>query len=514
MLKLLDILQEGTIQLTPEERDRVEHLLPVLIKVISGEYLGDNMEAEVANMDLVSADGSPMNVKIHVGNDLKDLNSLAYHNSGDKKNLEDNYIFIQQFRFSPYFKGASGMDIKFNKLITGDENAGIDLLRSILKHELIHAKDPAVNQKPLKEPYDSSKPEIYYKSWAEFQTMTGQFFEAITSGIDRALNAGVSKYTLLRALDNILQYYAGKVNFISEETNDFIQGTGNRNAFQSLIKFAASMIVGSNKPAMNSYASYISQIKQYNPEGYKEFLKDLYKTVDQAKDKLKTIKEMQYINEAKRFQQLAGIISESQLNEDEIFDIEAIKKQIEDKVEQDPNLKEVVGTLASIGLVLAIPAILQGISTLIEKGNRQFTSKFTPEQIAQIKAHNKEVAKTGQGHKQYTSAVSKEIDEYAHWLHDMCLKPIEGVLYVISKIPGIGSWSWLKDESKRHKLAEAIYLVIALAIGGAGIASHAASITGVIDAVKLGDAAIDSSILANRTGLLKNLPSLISKLVT
>jgi hypothetical protein len=206
-------------------------------------------------------------------------------------------------------------------------------------------------------------------------------------------------------------------------------------------------------------------------------------------------------------------LDENQVNENEVFDLEAIKKQIEDKVEQDPNLKEVLGTLAGIGLALAVPAMLQGIATLIEKGNRELTSKFTPEQIAQIKASNKEVVKTGQGHKQYTSAISKEIDEYAHWLHDMCLKPIEGVLYIMSKIPIINRLPWIKDPNKRHKLAEAIYLVIALGIGGMGIASHAASITGVIDAVKLGDVAIDSSILANKTGLLKNLPKLVTTLI-
>lgn len=222
---------------------------------------------------------------------------------------------------------------------------------------------------------------------------------------------------------------------------------------------------------------------------------------------------MEYINEAKRFQQLAGILVEEEINENEVFDVEAIKKQLEDKIEQNPNLEEVLGLLGGIGLLLAVPAMLQGIATLIEKGNRYFTKKFTPEQIAQIKAHNKNVAKTGQGHKQYTSALSKEIDEYAHWLHDMCLKPIEGVLYILSKIPIINRISWIKDENKRHKLAEAIYLVIALALGGFGLAHHAASVTGVIDAIKLGDVAIDSNVLASRTGLIKNLPSMVSKLV-
>lgn len=512
MLKMLDILEEGTLQLTPDERQQVEDMLPDIIKAISGKYIGDNRMRPIGDINVISVDKTPMTVQINVGNDLNSPNANGYHATNDPKNPTDNLILIQQFQFLKYFSGFSGLDIKARKILTGDENLGIEALRKTLKHELIHAKDPALNQHYLKEPYNSNDAASYYKSWAEFQTMTGQFFEAITTGVDRALRLGMNKNQILNALNNILNYYSGKTKIFNRDTEDFIQGTGKRNIFQSLIKVATEILMPLQS-SITSYAGYLAAIKQYNPEGYKEFLKDLYKTIDQAKDKLKTIKEMQYINEVKRFQQLAGIISESQLNEDEIFDIEAIKKQIEDKVEQDPNLKEVVGTLASIGLVLAIPAILQGISTLIEKGNRQFTSKFTPEQIAQIKAHNKEVAKTGQGHKQYTSAISKEIDEYAHWLHDMCLKPIEGVLYVISKIPGIGSWSWLKDESKRHKLAEAIYLVIALAIGGAGIASHAASITGVIDAIKLGDAAIDSSILANRTGLLKNLPSLISKLV-
>jgi hypothetical protein len=218
------------------------------------------------------------------------------------------------------------------------------------------------------------------------------------------------------------------------------------------------------------------------------------------------------IQEAKRFQKLAGILDENQIFENDVFDLEAIKKQIEDKVEQNPNLEEALGILGGIGLVLAIPALLQGLATLIEKGNRYFTKKFTPEQIAQIKAYNKQAIKTG-GHKQYTSGISKEIDDFAHWLHDMCIKPIEGVLYVISKIPVVNRISWIKDESKRHKLAEAIYLVIALALGGIGLAQHAVSVTGVIDAVKLGDVAIDSNVLASRTGLLKNLPDLISKLV-
>jgi len=510
MIKVNKILKEGAIQLTSDERRQVEEMLPKIIKIISGKYLGDNRYQSVGYIDAVSADKSPIKIEMQVGNDLNFPNAGGYYQTNDKDNPTDNVILIQQNKYAGYFKGLSGLDLKLTKIATGNQNPGVEKIRSIIKHEIIHAKDPALNHKYRKERYDTNDTSIYYKSWTEFQTMTGQFFEAITTGVDRALALGKSKEDILSALGNILNFYAGKEKFFTQNTKDFIQGTGKRNVFQSLINYAA----GALPSAIDDYYGYIALIKKYNPEGYKEFLTDLYKTIEQAKENLNNIKEMKHINEVIRMQKLAGILTESHINEDEVFDIEAIKKQLKDKVEQESNLDEALGLLGGIGLVLAIPALLQGLSTLIEKGNRQFTSKFTPEQIAQIKAHNKEVAKTGKGHKEYTSDISKELDEYAHWLHDMCLKPIEGVLWVATKIPIVNRISWIKDDNKRHKLAEAIYLVIAIAIGGYGVASHAASVTGIIDAVKLGDAAIDTTVLANRTGLLKNLPSMVSKLIS
>lgn len=309
MIKLTNLLKEGTIQLTPEERERVEHLLPHLIKTISGKDIPPSHEVPVADMEIVSADGTPMKVRISVANNTPD--SEAYYNAGDRKNPTDNRIVIQQSVFAPYFKGLSGLDAKLYKITTGDENVGMDKLRGALKHELIHAKDPASNQHFLNEPYDSTKPEVYYKSWREFQTMTGQFFEAITTGVDRALEIEIPKDKILKSLDDILNFYAGKTKMLSQDTNDFIQGTGKRNIFQSLIKFADEIAGGGiRQPALDAYTQYIAAIKQYHPEAYNEFLKDLYKTIDQAKNKLNKLKEMKHINEVHRWQKLAGILTE------------------------------------------------------------------------------------------------------------------------------------------------------------------------------------------------------------
>ncbi len=250
------------------------------------------------------------------------------------------------------------------------------------------------------------------------------------------------------------------------------------------------------------------------------------------------------LDEIKRFQKLAGIASkksllvkESIFNEEEnnkdkeesgeekkkvsvppsvsaaasVFDLDAIKKQAKEKGEK---LDEALTVLTAIGIILAIPALLQGLATMIEKGKRAF-SKIPKEEVEKIKAHNLAVAK-GEitGHKKYTSEVSKELDEFAHFLHDMMIKPIEGVLWTLSKVPGIGRIKFLKDEKLRHKLAEGIYLLVAIGIGGVGVASHAASITGVIDMVKLGDAAIDANAFATTSGLLKKGPDLLLKMVS
>lgn len=280
------MVKEGIISLTPDERSQVEDLIPKIIEVISGDYIGDNMQLEVGEIDAISADKTPIKVKIFVGNNLNLKNADGYYQTNDPKNPTDNLILIQQFHFSPFFKGLSGLDAKVTKLATGNENIGLERLRKVLKHELIHAKDPAENQHYSNRGYRSDNDEIYYKSWTEFQTMTGQFFEAITTGVDRALRLGMSKNDILKALNNILQYYSGKTKIFNQEAKDFIQGSGKRNIFQSIINFFTNF-----KSAIEDYAEFLAVIKRYNPEGYKEFLKDLYKTVEKAKEELNKLNE-------------------------------------------------------------------------------------------------------------------------------------------------------------------------------------------------------------------------------
>ena len=86
---------------------------------------------------------------------------------------------------------------------------------------------------------------------------------------------------------------------MSQTTSDFIEDTGQRNSFQSLLTFAKNVFKNLTKTTIGSittdsldlYNHYINKIKIHNQKGYKEFLKDLYKTIDQARDKVNKVKK-------------------------------------------------------------------------------------------------------------------------------------------------------------------------------------------------------------------------------
>jgi len=448
MLKLIDILEEGTLQLTSDERRQVEEMIPEIIKTMSAN-IGDNMYRTVGQIDAISADKTPIKVEVRLGNDLNVRNADGYFQTDDPKNPTDNYIFIQQFHFSKYFTGAGGLDMKATKILTGDENIGVEKLRQVLKHELIHAKDPKINQYRHKNHKGSSGDlQVYYKSWSEFQTMTGQFFEAITTGVDRALKQGKNKNQILGALDNILEYYSGKTKNFNTYAKDFIQGTGNRNIFQALIKLASDIIAPTGS-SISEYAAYLAAIKQYNPEGYKEFLKDLYKTIDQAKDKLNNLQEMKYINEAKRFQQLAGIIKEEEEQTDPVADKDAeqgLKQALAGLKASIPSLKpspkdgELDESLLITG-VLAAPGILQ----VLGKGVNLVSSMF-------------------QKDKKKGTAVGNALAHWGHKLEDSYLIVIGQILKTLFPT-AYGNQDVQDERSVLHDHARLIYLLM-LTISG------------------------------------------------
>lgn len=198
------------------------------------------------------------------------------------------------------------------------------------------------------------------------------------------------------------------------------------------------------------------------------------------------------------------------------------KQGINPESEDEEEINEVVITTALIitfiATILAIPSVLQLLSTITENVNRAFTRKYTDEEIAKIKSYNKEnfgkEDEKGHSLEKHTSKIAKFLDNLAHKLHGWFVIPIRLILLGASKIPFLGRWSWLKDESKRKKLADYLYIIVALSLGGYGLATHAISVTGAVDAIKVVDTVGDSLIKLNKVQLLKKIPGIMKTLLT
>jgi hypothetical protein len=485
MIKLLDIIKEGAITLTPDERTQVEDVIKEIIEIIKNRDIPDSGNIWPAGeISYVYSDGEKGKVKIGVG--PIEGNTAGQFFTYDKQNKTDNWIFINQTYFSQFFPSSNSFqdfDQRAFKTVTGNENTGIERLRQTLKHELIHAKDPALNHHYLKQAYSTNDEAIYYKTWAEFQAFTGQFFESLISGTDRVLNnldspGDIKK--IEKALSNILQYFAGKTKTISIQTKEFIDGTGSRNIFQKVFNFLSQIfrVPVDSDYALSEYLVYLSKIKKYNPEGYKEFLKDLYKTIKSIEEKVNgvsntkiKVQEMKtQINEVKRFQQLAGIILENEnVNDPEIekamaAGLSSLKDtsaldEIEDE-NQPTNLNESVIAVIGSGL-LAAPKIIEWIGKAIGFVSKAF-SKEKDESI-----------------------LAKKIQHFAHRWEKLYIKTI---IWVVKKTKFVKQ-IWMTsdgniDEQKLLVVSKYIYAALLAVAAGQAIGSILGSSSAIIKAIE------------------------------
>lgn len=294
--QLRNIINEGSIRLTPSERQQVEEMLPKIIEVISGKDLGYDNFVKVGVIDGILADNKhKISTTIYVGNDSRPEHkeSLGYFNRNNKLDLSDNIVVIIQRQFTKYFKGVFKFGFDMYKKLSGVENYGLERLRLTLKHELIHSKDPKRNQYYVQDKSIKNDEKSYYGSKAEFTTMTGKFLEAIIVGVDRAYNMGMKKDNLLSALDSIEMFYSGKENYLNNDAQDFIGGDKTGNELQNLARrmfYDIKLIIYDRtkfwlQSPIEAYDAYLKMIKKHNPKGYNKFLRELYKTIIEARKK-------------------------------------------------------------------------------------------------------------------------------------------------------------------------------------------------------------------------------------
>ena len=279
------IITERRLALTPDDTAIVNKVADTIGNFLESGQADKKVTYNIGTYDYTLADGSPGKVSFTLS--YIDNNSTAHFQRTDATNLEDNKININSKVYIPAF---DNIFMNIWQVMTG-RTAMEDLKRSIT-HELIHAKDPAVNHHLLKEPYDSSKVEVYYKSWAEFPTMTGQFMEAILRRTDRLVQQGLNEKsynTIQVGLQSILDVYTGKETYFKNETYVLLTGHNAINLLEAITQLAVAIgliLMGKSDSLANNnldnMQAYISAIKQYHIEAYNEFLKDLYLTVQEA----------------------------------------------------------------------------------------------------------------------------------------------------------------------------------------------------------------------------------------
>ena len=319
-LKYFNQINEGHITLTTDEHKSVERVMKKLpemfknkleplvspqIKSIEERFnffknLIDSKSTNIVYVDTIDYTTSA-GIKSKVGIYIVNENGKGEYLFGDINNPEDNIILIDQ-------KG-------FNL-----EKLPIQDLRTTLIHELIHAKDPKINQKFTDRVKNSFKKD-YLKRRFEFEAFTGQLLNVLSNSTYKFLKEGWSSKELKEIFDDILEHF-------KDTKNDFIDSFEKQNpdfinsitTYRSLGRFNIGFTDHSKIPGIDKYKDRtdlkpntmmflnrewdksksvdikefqkiihdaftggLSQIQKINSD-YSEFLKDLYKEIKKQVD--------------------------------------------------------------------------------------------------------------------------------------------------------------------------------------------------------------------------------------
>jgi hypothetical protein len=89
-------------------------------------------------------------------------------------------------------------------------------------------------------------------------------------------------------LQNILDFYSGQKS-LSSQTKYFIEddkGNGMQTFMRKVMQFGEAILGDVVPYQLSKFTASLEMIKKYNPEGWKEFHKDLYLTVQECVDKI------------------------------------------------------------------------------------------------------------------------------------------------------------------------------------------------------------------------------------
>ena len=302
-------INEGVIKLTTDEKTQLNNLvLKIEEIIISKDFSNANVivkgpegsEDEIKGINSIElgefkylfADKKPGVLKVYVSDcksvpeNLRDGLGYAWYRPNDPKNLEDGQIVINASEFS------SNLENKY-------EESHREKLRSILTHEIIHAKDPNFNH--LKGKEETNKD--YSTRDEEIKAFTSQFIDLVENKVEKWIEINKGKMNdsnkqnevdmIGQILNNLLLIFARKIDHgsLNKNISDFIEDFNlNINSLNKRFKFGTDEFENFHKvygsKVLSSVFGRLIEIKEGEPKRYKKFINALYKSISELFDKL------------------------------------------------------------------------------------------------------------------------------------------------------------------------------------------------------------------------------------
>ena len=323
-LKYFNQLNEGHITLTPEEHKSVERLMKKMAQLLSVR------RSWALKLKCLKLTGDPDNDFKYIKNiidsgstDIVYVDSIDYVTATGIKSKVGIYIVVCYGRsFKGLYLPGNTSDSQDNIILINQEYT--QEFRHILMHELIHAKDPKINQLFTDKFKKNAFKENYYKRRHEFEAFTGQLLNGISNSTYKFLKEGWSSKELKEIFDDILEHFKDTkqdfINSFEKQNPDFMKTITNKieGMPKSLFTIDYSKIPGIDKfvdrtklktdtlmflnrewdknkkissettedlskVANDQFISRTDKLKEINSD-YSEFLKDLYKEIKKQVD--------------------------------------------------------------------------------------------------------------------------------------------------------------------------------------------------------------------------------------
>lgn len=272
----------GLILLTAQERAQVETIIDNIEKVVFDRGFRDSDDIFVGKINYVFSDGYDACVDVFIATSSN--NNLAEYCS-NLEYIEATFIPWEIVDGAIYINKKAMDDLFCYKTCFSKEDRQV--IRSIIKHELVHAKDPSVNHHYRSE-YTIEKEEDYYGSFAELKAYTGEFVDSLDSLVDEfvcSMEKDPIRLNILQeVLRNILNVFAGKEKYFLDETINFYS-TGVLHEGYRKMHICVADKLDYIVPIMWNW-KHLRKIKEHNPIGYKRFLCRLFVHFSLFEDKI------------------------------------------------------------------------------------------------------------------------------------------------------------------------------------------------------------------------------------